>query len=1485
MAQLKDLIVTGATRLIGDAFVNKIQITSISAPTSAGETTYGPGTNGQVLKSNGSSIYWTSDSNSDTLVKQTAKTDNVNYKLLGTATASPTSGNAAEAIYDANITINPSTHTITATNFAGTATKATQDGDGNTITSRYVINTTGANDVNTIYNTGIYNINSGSATNTPKNYGFGNLLTLSYRKHQGNTKTDWASQIYLHAGGNASATIPGNVLYFRTSNASTWYDWQQVAHAPASYTAIGSTTKSTYMAADGTITAGEEIIPIYRTAVDFTNTTPLPGAYYLDAATNPVTNASEYGTVLTLPWRKSGDNNFSSQLLISSPSGTGAPHVYVRRNTSTPALGNWATLLDNNNYTSYTVTKTGTGASGSWGISITGNAATATKLGSSTVGGITKPIYLNNGTATATSGYAVEYIVGTQTAATNVWTGATQDSALYTGKIIAYKLPVAGNSSAATLNLTLAGGTTTGAIGVKRKGTGNTTTHYSAGEVIFMVYDGTNWQVNADYDSNSNDTSTTYARYNHGAFAPTTALYRYQFLLSHPTDTSKVIPVNTTSNNTETNKTTITTAAFNPYDYIFWYSTTGTVNANTNIGVSYVWYAYSLVDLRYSFNTGSTLTANKDVYLVVQMQSDGTAKLRNPGATGTNASAQATGANAGPISQILPTSEDGFVYIKLGHAYDTYRTSLTWDHPMYWYKNNAVRPYTTGRGISGITRSGTTFTATRDDGSTFTFTQQDNAGVTSVRVQATSPVTSSQNTAQTGTLNTTIALADGYGDTKNPYASKTKNYVLAAGATANSVPSFRALVEADIPSISKSKISDFPTSMTPTSHTHGNLSNDGKITSTATIANGDKLVIVDSDTTAASKITGSSITFDGSTTTKALTPKGTWETFNNYSHPTGAGNNHIPSGGSSGQYLKYSSSGVAVWADAPVTSVASKTGAVTLGTLTIGGKTYNGSSDTTIEIADLGLASTTTFIGLTSTNLSNGSTTNPVTITVGPTTGSVTATNGSVVMEADSGEEYIWAGNKWNLMGLASSWALANHIHGNITNAGTITADTAVASSQHLVITDSNNKVSRSSLTLDTSKTGEYLTHAGTWTTPPNNAVTITNTTGNATYDVLFSSSTTTTTNKTEGARKTTNFTFNPSTKTLTVNGGTVTATSFNGTATKATGDGDGNTISSTYLKLSGGTMTGALTVKGLKGTSNIDYGSTLPASGETGQIFFLADDNGGVPSGGTTGQFLRGDGVWSNDLQGPLKITSDGGYPSPNITIVNPNMQKGVTPSQNYWSNIWFTDQTGNSDYAGNRLGGIELCRNHDDGGGNHIYMQVFKPEAMSSECGTVYLNYIPANNEFQAGAHCKFFGAVWNDYAEYRQSNETEMGRCVHEVGDGTLIRTTERLQKGCEITSDTFGFAIGKTDKCQTPTAASGRVLAYLYEDREIAKTHIGDPVCSGPNGTVSIMTEEEEMRYPSRIIGTISEVPNYDIWEAGHEGDHQIKVNGRIWIRVR
>jgi len=97
---------------------------------------------------------------------------------------------------------------------------------------------------------------------------------------------------------------------------------------------------------------------------------------------------------------------------------------------------------------------------------------------------------------------------------------------------------------------------------------------------------------------------------------------------------------------------------------------------------------------------------------------------------------------------------------------------------------------------SSITFGTGTSTFLRNDG---TWGTPPAGTVTSVQVQATSPVRSSTSTAQTGTLNTTISLADNYGDTKNPYASKTKNYVLAAPSSAAGAPSFRALVDADIP--------------------------------------------------------------------------------------------------------------------------------------------------------------------------------------------------------------------------------------------------------------------------------------------------------------------------------------------------------------------------------------------------------------------------------------------------------------------------------------------------------------------------------------------------------------------------------------------------------------------------------------------------------------------------------------------------------------
>lgn len=140
------------------------------------------------------------------------------------------------------------------------------------------------------------------------------------------------------------------------------------------------------------------------------------------------------------------------------------------------------------------------------------------------------------------------------------------------------------------------------------------------------------------------------------------------------------------------------------------------------------------------------------------------------------------------------------------------------------------------------------------------------------------------------------------------------------------------------------------------------------------------------------------------------------------------------------------------------------------------------------------------------------------------------------------------------------------------------------------------------------------------------------------------------------------------------------------------------------------------------------------------------------------------------------------------------------------------------------------------------------------------------------------KVRGAVFNDYAEYRESLIKEPGRCVVETGYGDLELSTKRLQLGGNIISDTFGFSIGETNKAQTPIAVCGRVLAYPYEDKY--KFTAGAAVCSGPNGTISLMTREEIKEWPDAIIGYVSEIPEYKEW-----GTDKIQVNNRIWIKVK
>ena len=112
--------------------------------------------------------------------------------------------------------------------------------------------------------------------------------------------------------------------------------------------------------------------------------------------------------------------------------------------------------------------------------------------------------------------------------------------------------------------------------------------------------------------------------------------------------------------------------------------------------------------------------------------------------------------------------------------------------------------YTDGQLLIGNTTGNTLTKTTLTAGSGIAITNGSgsisiaatNSG-TVTAVTGTSPVVSS------GGATPAISLASGYGDTQNPYASKTANFILGAPDGVSGVPTFRAVVAADIPTLNQ----------------------------------------------------------------------------------------------------------------------------------------------------------------------------------------------------------------------------------------------------------------------------------------------------------------------------------------------------------------------------------------------------------------------------------------------------------------------------------------------------------------------------------------------------------------------------------------------------------------------------------------------------------------------------------------------------------
>ena len=305
------------------------------------------------------------------------------------------------------------------------------------------------------------------------------------------------------------------------------------------------------------------------------------------------------------------------------------------------------------------------------------------------------------------------------------------------------------------------------------------------------------------------------------------------------------------------------------------------------------------------------------------------------------------------------------------------------------------------------------------------------------------------------------------------------------------------------------------------------------------------------------------------------------------------------------------------------------------------------------------------------------------------------------------------------------------------------------------------------------------------------------------------------------------------------------------------------------YVNVSGDTMTGGLTTTGV----------TISATAAAKHLQF-SRENANYIAAPTSGYFcFLTNGVGTGIANADLIISTGQVYPGTNDAV-------SLGTSSKRWTNIYCTDSitiSGTTDAI------MDATTTNPriifaESGSQPVSLVYTDYNSYRSPAGLKVLgtgtDASPAWFEVEGNIYgAKVYGAVWNDYAEFRNQNEyIEPGYCVTSSKNGKVYKTTKRLQYCEGIVSDTFGFSIGETEKCKTPLAVSGRVLAFYNGD--IDNYNIGDVVCAGANGKIEKMTRDEIQRYPDRIVGTISEIPSYDTW-----GDGNVPTAGRIWIKIK
>ena len=301
-------------------------------------------------------------------------------------------------------------------------------------------------------------------------------------------------------------------------------------------------------------------------------------------------------------------------------------------------------------------------------------------------------------------------------------------------------------------------------------------------------------------------------------------------------------------------------------------------------------------------------------------------------------------------------------------------------------------------------------------------------------------------------------------------------------------------------SITKSQVSDFPTEMTPASHTHGNITNDGKVGTTANYS----VVTTTGGAVTAKSLATNDPTASGNTLSfidtvsqasdgKITATKKTVSTMGAASSGAAgtAGLVPAPAAGDQAKFLK----GDGTWS-----TVATSDTKVT--------QTKLGGTETStypLLLAPTGQSATTT----TTSNFATAATYKPSTnelsvdITGNAATASAAKSGSTLETKLNSAVDSLTFNNMTKKLavhtiggsqvdsnidvgGSNAILASGDHHHGNILNDGSVVTDATIASGDKLLIADgTDGTVSRTSIAFDGSTTTQFLSKKGTWESAP----------------------------------------------------------------------------------------------------------------------------------------------------------------------------------------------------------------------------------------------------------------------------------------------------------------------------------------------------------------------------------------------------------------